>query len=298
MLVIANYAMKGQMQALLAIAIFSALSVFLAPFGILVGAIIALVTLRISVTEGFKALAWGVVSHLAISVMISGTYLPGLLAVIEYMLPVYLMAVVLRSTQSLALALQFAMILVGVTMVGFHLAVDNPAQWWITLFNEHVMPLLAASEIEYDQDVINSLADMVTMLIGVFIIILWFSILVVARWWQSELYNPGGFKEDFYNLALPKSAAYMAIFLAVAGLFAGAQSGLVYDLSGVIIAGLMFQGLAIAHKTVAVNDYSTGWLVGLYVLLFILPQAMLILATIGLVDSFVDFRSRLENEEQ
>ena len=298
MLIIANYAMKGPMQALLGITIFSVLSVFLAPFGIIAGALIALVTLRVSVTEGFKALVWGVVSHMAISVLISGSYLSGLVSIIEYMVPVYLMAVVLRSTQSLALALQFAMILVGVTMVGFHLAIDNPAQWWISLFTEYVAPLLATSNIDYDQDVINSLADMVTMLIGIFIIILWFSILVVARWWQSELYNPGGFKEDFYSLALPKSAAYMALFLAIAGLFAGSQGGLIYDLSGVIIAGLMFQGLAIAHKTVAVNNYSNAWLVGLYILLFILPQAMLILATIGLVDTFVDFRRRLENEEQ
>jgi uncharacterized protein YybS (DUF2232 family) len=176
--------------------------------------------------------------------------------------------------------------------------IANPTEWWLLQFKEYVAPLLEASQVEYDIEAINSLADMVTMLIGVFIIVLWFSILIVARWWQSELYHPGKFKEDFYELSLPKSTAYLAILLAVVGLINGVDYGLVYDVSGVLIAGLMFQGLAIAHKTVAVNQLSTAWLVGLYVLLFLLPQTMLILATIGLVDTWVDFRGRWENEEQ
>lgn len=298
MLGIANYAMKGQIQALVAVVLFSALSVFLAPFGILVGALIALVTLRIGVTEGFKTLVWGVVSHTAITGLISGNYFPAVISVIEYMLPVYLMAVVLRKTNSMALALQFAMILVGVSIVMFHLMIANPAEWWMAQFNEYVAPLLEASQVEFDIQSITALADMVTMLLGVFIIILWFSILVVARWWQSELYHPGKFKTDFYELALPKSTAYLAVLIAIIGLLNGAEHGLAYDISGVLIAGLMFQGIAIAHKTVAVNQLSTGWLVGMYILLFLLPQAMLILATIGLVDTWVDFRSRWENEEQ
>ncbi len=79
MLGIANYAMKGPKQALMLIVLFSVLSVFLAPFGILVGAIIALVTLRISVTEGFKALIWGALSHTLISYMVTGNYFPAIL---------------------------------------------------------------------------------------------------------------------------------------------------------------------------------------------------------------------------
>lgn len=298
MLGIAKYAMNGPMQALIAVAGFSVLSAFLAPFGILVGAIIALVTLRVSVAEGFKTLAWGVVSHTVVTVALTGNYFPAVLAVMEYMLPVFAMAVVLRNTQSMALALQFAMVLVGGLLVGFHLVIENPTQWWMAQFHDHLAPILAISKVEYSLEAVEAMAGMVTMLLAVFVIILWFSILVIARWWQSELYNPGGFKSDFYDFSLPKSSAYIAILLAALGLLSGFQEGLIYDLSAVLIAGFMFQGLAIAHKTVAVNQLSSGWLVGLYILLFILPQMMLILATIGLVDNWIDFRRRLENEEQ
>ena len=297
MLVIANYAMKGPLQATIAAVLFSALSVLLAPFGILTGAIIALVTLRISVTEGFKTLVWSVVAHTALTLIMTGSYFPAIISVIEFILPVWLMAVVLRQTNSLALALQFAMILVGLGVVLFYLAVPNPAEWWLALFNQYIAPVLEASKISFDKDLIPSLVEMMTMLLAVLMIILWFSILVVARWWQSELYNPGQFKTDFYQLTLPKATAYTAIVLAVIGLVSGAKPGLAYDLSGVIIAGLMFQGIAIAHQTVAIKKLSSGWLVGLYILLFLFPQAMLILATIGLVDTWVNFRSRWENKE-
>lgn len=297
MLAIAKYSMKGPMQAYIAAVFFSVLSVFFAPFGILVGAIIALVTLRISVTEGFKTLVWSAIANTALTVMMTGMYFSGMVSIIEFMLPIWLMAVVLRQTNSLALALQFAMIVVGVGIVLFYLAVPNPADWWLGLFNQYVAPMLEASKISYEKDLIPTLTKMVTMLIAVFMIVLWFSMLLIARKWQSELYNPGQFKTDFYQLTLPKATAYTAIALAVIGLVNGSQPGLIYDLSSVIIAGLMFQGIAIAHQIVSIKQLSSAWLVGLYILLFLFPQAMLILATIGLVDIWVNFRSRWDNKE-
>ncbi|QCU90116.1 DUF2232 domain-containing protein [Thiomicrorhabdus sediminis] len=297
MLGIANYAMKGPTQALIAIVIFAALSVFLAPFGIIVGALIALVTLRVSVSEGFKTLVWGVLSHVGLTLLLTGSMLGGFLAVAEYMLPVWLMAVVLRQTNSLASALQFAMVLVGVLVVGFHLMVADTSQWWLSLFNQYLAPVLQASQIEYEVERIAQITDHFTMLVAVFMIVLWFSILVVGRWWQSELYYPGRFKTDFYQLALPKSTAYVAIALAVLGLLNASQNSMINDLSSVLIAGLMMQGIAIAHHTVATKEMRTAWLVGLYILLFLVPESMLVLATIGLVDTWVDFRNRWTNKE-
>ncbi|GKT12920.1 MAG: hypothetical protein ISEC1_P1912 [Thiomicrorhabdus sp.] len=297
MLGIARFTMKGPMQALIAVALLSALSIWVAPFGILVGAIIALVTLRVSVTDGFKTLLLGVVVHMLITVVISGLYWPGMMSVMEYMLPVWLMSVILRQTNSLAKALQLAMIIVGVGLIGFYLIIPNPSEWWLALFNQSLAPMLEASGVVYQPEIIAEVVKMVTMLLAVFAVMLWFSILSLGRWWQSELYHQGQFKTDFYQLRLPKSTAYIAIVLAVLGLISGSSSGMIYDLSGVIIAGLMFQGIAIAHQTVSIRQLHTAWLVGLYILLIIFPQTMLILATIGLVDTWVDFRNRWEKEE-
>lgn len=296
MLGIANYTMKGPLQALIAVCAFSVLSVWVAPLGLFVGAIIALVTLRVSISEGFKTLAWAVISHMMVSIYLSGSYWPGIIAVIEYMLPVWVMSVILRQTNSIAAALQFAMVLAGAAVLTFHLMVPNPADWWLTLFNEHIAPVLAQSNVEYQAEAIKELASLITMLIGIFAVILWFSILIIARWWQSELYYPGQFKTDFYQLRLTRPTAYAAIALAVLGLILGDDVALIQDLSSVIIVGLMIQGIAIAHHTVSINQLHTAWLVTMYVLLFIFPQTMLILATIGLIDSWMDFRNRWDKE--
>lgn len=296
MLGIANYAMKGPLQALIAAVLFSALSVWIVPLGLLVGAIIALVTLRVGVTDGFKILLWSVVANVALTSAMSGTVLPAVVAVIEYMLPIWLMAAVLRNTNSLAMALQLAMLLAGGAVVLVHLLMPVPADWWMNLFNEQFKPVLDASGVVYDLDTVTRLSQMVTMLLAMFAVMLWFAILVWGRWWQGVLYHPGQFQADFFQLRLPKSTAYVAIALALAGLVWGHESGLAYDLSGVMIAGLMFQGLAIAHQTVSIKQLHKAWLVTLYVLLFLFPQAMLILATIGLVDIWVDLRSRWEQE--
>lgn len=296
MLGIASFVMKGPTQALIAAILFSALTVWVAPFGLLAGAIIGLITLRVGVADGFKVLLWSVLTVVGLTVMLSGNAWPGLISVMEYMVPVWLMAWVLRNTNSLALALQTAMIMAGAAVIGLHLVVSDPAAWWMMLFNEQLKPMLEASQVPYDEAAIESLAEMVTLLLAVFAVMLWFSILILGRWWQGSLYHPGQFHADFYALSLPKSTAYAAVLLAVLGLVSGAQAGIVYDLSGVVIAGLMFQGLAIAHQTVAIKQLHTAWLVTLYVLLFLFPQAMLILATIGLLDIWLDIRNRWEQE--
>ncbi|MDG6772913.1 DUF2232 domain-containing protein [Thiomicrorhabdus sp. ZW0627] len=296
MLGIAKFVMKGPMQALIAAVLFSALSVWIAPFGMFVGAVIGLVTLRVGVVDGLKLLVWSILANIGLTFVMTGTLFPAWISVIEYMLPVWLMAVVLRNTNSLALSLQLAMIMAGLGVVALHLLVPNPAEWWLDLFNQQVKPLLEASGVEYQSDAIQALANMVTMLLAMFAVALWFSILVMARWWQGGLYHPGQFQSDFYQMALPKTTAYVAVVLAIAGLFLSTGYGIVYDLSGVMVAGLMFQGLAIAHQTVSVKKLHTAWLVALYVLLFLFPQAMLILATIGLLDIWINFRSRWVQE--
>ena len=297
MLGIATYSMKGPLQALIAVSLFSALSVWIAPFGLLVGAIIALVTLRVSVIDGFKTLAWGALVNIVLTLVVTGAYWPSVLAVMEYMLPIWLMSVILRQTNSLATALQFAMLVAGLGLIGFYLIIPNPSDWWLAQFNSVIAPVLESSGVDYQPEMITKMMNMVTMLLAVFAVILWFSILTIGRWWQSELYHPGQFKVDFYQLRLPKSTAYVAIVLAILGLALGEGDGLISDLTAVVVVGLMFQGIAIAHHSIAIKKMHKVWLVGLYILLFIFPQTMLILATIGLIDTWIDFRNRWKKEE-
>ncbi|WP_130537351.1 DUF2232 domain-containing protein [Thiomicrorhabdus indica] len=296
MLGIANYSMKGPKQAAIAVVLSSALSVILAPIGLITGGLIALVTLRISSIEGFKSLALAVVAQLAVTMMITGNALPAFIAIMEFLLPVWVLSVVLRETQSFAKTLQAALIFIAIGLALFHLSVSDTAAYWLALYNETIAPVLAEAKVEYDLELITQLANMVTMLIAVFALVLWFSIVLIGRWWQSQLYAPGQFRKDFYELRVSSQTAYAGIAISIASLALGQTNGLIYDLTGLFIAVFMFQGLAIAHATVDQKQASVGWLVGIYILLFIFPQTMLILATLGLIDTWMDFRRRWDSE--
>lgn len=290
MISVANFVMKGPKQAFLAILILSALTTWIAPLGVLVGAIIALVTLRVGEADGFKILMAAMAIQLLLSFGVSNSIWPAVVAIIEYMLPVWLMSWVLRQTNSLALSLSLNMLMVGAGVILFHLVVGETDAWWLQVFNTYLAPVLSQTDTVVPQDILQSVAAVTTMLLAMFLVILWFSMLVLGRWWQSALYFPGKFREDFYQLRLPKNIVLLAAAIALAGLFM--QSSLIQDVSGVLMTGLMFQGLAVSHHAVHQRDMSSMWLGGLYLLLFLFPQTILILATIGFIDTWVDIRNK------
>ncbi len=294
MLFVANYTMKGPLQALIATLLLSVLTVWFAPFGLLLGGIIALITLRVGVNEGLKALLLAMIANVGFTTMLMGSIWPGIVTVIEYMLPVWLLSLVLRKTNSLASVIHLAMLMAGVGVVGFYLTVGDPAVWWENLIKTVLEPLMAQAEVTLPPELATNMAKVATLFLGMFAVMLWTSIIFLARWWQSALYFPGRFREDFYQIRMPKSVAYLAVVIALTGLLV--KTGIAQDLSGVMVAGLMFPGLAIVHHAVSVKKMSSGWLIGLYVLLFIFPQMILIVATIGLVDTWLDIRSRWTQE--
>ena len=64
---------------------------------------------------------------------------------------------------------------------------------------------------------------------------------------------------------------------------------------GVLAAMVLFlQGLAVVHGMLAKTGSGSVWLVVLYLLLiFFMPQAVMVLATVGLMDVWIDFRARV-----
>ncbi|GAB6034312.1 DUF2232 domain-containing protein [Galenea microaerophila] len=292
MLAIANTVMKGPKQAYLLASLLAFLTLLFSPVGLLWGAVIVLVTLRVGTQEGLKLLAVSALVNILGTLVITGSYLPALAAVMEYAAPVWAFAALLRQTQSLETTLTAIMLVVVGSILAFYLAVGNPEQWWLQVITQILEPVMTQANLDLPAEALQEFAHMLTFLMGMFMVILWFGIVLWGRWWQSRLYYPGQFQKDFYRLKLPASVVYAAIILSVAGLIFS-QSTLLMDLTGVLMAGLMFQGLAIAHKVFSAKH--KAWLIGLYVLLFLFPQTILILATIALLDFWFDFR-KLDGE--
>ena len=112
--------------------------------------------------------------------------------------------------------------------------------------------------------------------------------LVLGRYWQAALYNPGGFGEEFRTLRMP---ALLALLL-VAGMLLGPSLGLPM-LAPLCSVPLVFAGVALVHGLVAAGRLGRFWLVGLYVTLVLFMQLIYpLLVVIAIVDSLFDFRGR------
>jgi len=115
--------------------------------------------------------------------------------------------------------------------------------------------------------------------------------LLLARWLQARLYNPGGFRQEFHALRLsPVVAAVLALMLLLGQ--ASADARLV--LSCVAIP-MLLAGLALVHGVLGVKRNNGPLLVFFYVaLVFTSWLGAVVLVLAAVVDSFVDFRNRIQ----
>jgi hypothetical protein len=117
--------------------------------------------------------------------------------------------------------------------------------------------------------------------------------LLLGRWWQSLLVNPGGLHSEFCNLRFPQSTGLMVLGLMIVSRFIqGPASDMAAQGVLVMLVPYLFAGLATLHGLVAQQGRGKGWLITVYALLGVIPQTALLLSGLGLVDTWVDFRRR------
>ncbi len=114
--------------------------------------------------------------------------------------------------------------------------------------------------------------------------------LMLGRYWQAALYNPGGFGSEFRALRFPPMLAMLLLVGMLLGPNLGVQLAVLTPLCSV---PLVFAGLALMHGLVAQGRLPRFWLVGLYVTLVLFMQLIYpLLAVLAIVDSLFDFRGR------
>ncbi|CAI8883289.1 hypothetical protein [Methylococcus capsulatus] len=116
-----------------------------------------------------------------------------------------------------------------------------------------------------------------------------FLTLLLARWWQSLLYNPDQFGPEFQRLRLPRTAlaAVVALLLLVHFLRPALEMHIL--LVGIMIYA--FQGLAVVHGVVTQRGIGwTGWLPPYLALVFVPQFGAVGLAVLGAADALANFR--------
>ena len=113
---------------------------------------------------------------------------------------------------------------------------------------------------------------------------------LLGRYWQALLYNPGGFGREFRAVRLP---APMAVSLLVGIFLLPGLSIELAMLTPLCSVPLAFAGVALLHGLVTQQRLARFWLVGLYVSLLLFMQLVYpLLVVLAVVDSLFDFRGR------
>lgn len=113
---------------------------------------------------------------------------------------------------------------------------------------------------------------------------------VLARWWQAMLYNPGGFQQEFHQLRLGPVQA-IASFTAV--LYCWAQGGDYQPWASLFALPLLLVGISLAHFTVKVKNVGRQWLVLFYIALLLISPLMVLLVVLAVMDTWTNFRARI-----
>lgn len=301
----AQYIMRGRLQAMLVAVAMAILSLILPPMNYLSSAVIALVTLRRGWQEGLIIIvgAGAVMAVFTLVTPLNPIY-AGVFAAAVWV-PVWLLALVLRATVSLSTTVMVAGVIGLVGIVLTYQVLDNPAQSWQEVMGRVIEQAPVPAPAEKGQTAANPLGEMLEqaaphmtgMAVAALVLGLMLSLLL-ARWWQALLYNPGGFKREFHALRLSRGFAAVALaVLLVSLLTADRLQEVALNMLIVVVAVCLLPGLALLHGIVETKAAHPAWLAGIYVLgVFVLPQLALVLAVTALADSWLDIRARLQSK--
>lgn len=291
---IAKLAMRGPVPAALLAAAFAYAGLMFAPSLVPSAAIVALVVLRHGLAEGLKTAAFASATVAAVALLTFGKLGLAALVVIAPWGPIVASAWILAATGNPGRAVALLGVFAVVFAASVRQSVPDIDAFWrerLEALGESVKAqgghFLTGEEIATFAGLVHpgTVGAVTLCLVGA---------LMLARWWQSVLYRPGAFGEEFRALCLPRWVFPVGVAASVAAWLArGAGTGgsLLGDVGLVLVLLFSIQGLAIAHERVHATGGRKGWLVGMYIVLGLVPHVgITALAAAGVADVVTDFR--------
>jgi hypothetical protein len=271
---LAEFVMTDRRRAIIAVLLLGLLPMV----NLLSPVIVGLIMLRKGWGEAVAVLVWALLPMGAYAYI--GDVVPLILLV-----GVTLIAAVLRETQSWELSLIGA-VLVGLTVEAYL----RIAPELLDLLFQQLEAYMAANSIEGLP--IEELRATLTSFLGATYGMLAGLLLILARWMQAALYNPGGFRQEFHSLRIGSRVALLLVAVIMASNFGVLPSS--WTIYGIV--PLLFAGAALVHGVVALRQMP-GSVLAVFYAVMLLPIAMQAVALLALMDSWYDFRTRLARKD-
>jgi hypothetical protein len=299
---LASFILRGPSQAILVAVGTGVLALMMPPFSIISGAAVALTTLRVGMRSGAIVML-GSTAFVAVLTWLSlGNALPALMFLGVMWLPLWALGWVLRETRSLSLTMIAAGVVGILGIFATYLMLGDVTNWWEEALRALFEPAIEAgaggplADPEVVEQVLADLSKVMTGIAAAGLVLNTIMCLFLARGWQALLFNPGGFRSEFHELRFGIKAALVSMAVIVLSMVPmGGLSNVAVEAMIVILSLYVIQGLAMIHAVVAIRKMHVAWLIGVYmVAFFILPHLMAVVALLGLVDTWVDFRRRVD----
>ncbi len=277
---LAEFVMRGRLQALLVI-VAGAGSLL---FCWISAAALALVTLRKGAGAGAWLFMWALLP--------AGTlvYAFGDTGPLALLVGTMVLALVLRATVNLPLAVLAAVGVgagTGLAMVAFSGAyLDQMAAYFGEFLGSMEQQLSQGGQpVELPRPGATQIAGM----LGAGTAMMSVLCLLLARYWQAALYNPGGFGAEFKALYYPATVSSVLVIVALVLYGLGTQYR-TWMVSCLI--PLTFAGLALIHTRLELRGRGRGWLTGFYIAWVIFDPVKILVVFLAIADSWLNFRQR------
>ena len=297
---LADFIVSGRFQAILVASASGILAFLMPPWSTLLvylgAASIALVTLRMGLLQGLQLLV--------IATALTGLFyqlagVPAAATAITLLMmwsPCWIASSVLRGSTSMALAMTSG---AGVGVIALALIYGffgDPAPWWFEQLQLLEEALEQSGLLAQDTAADSLMRELSRLMTGVVLASLVLSALcsvLLGRWWQAMQVNPGGLRTEFNKLRFGQVTGLLTLGVMIFAQFAaGSVRDMAVQAVMIMLVPYLFAGLGVVHGVVAGAGRGRGWLIAVYIVLAIVPQATLLLAGGGLLDTWIDFRRR------
>lgn len=282
----ASYVMRGRRQAVIVGLLFTILPLF----GWMSNVIVSLVTLRKGAKEGAIVLLWVILPAVVVAGL--GNRLIILYGIIGGSLFTYVLALVLRQTQSWKAVLTASLLLGLLAVLLVHAWIPNITEVWVNQFNHYAVLIKNQFDITVNTARLQLFSKFATGFQVAFITLSVLINLILARGFQSMLYNPGQLRPELKNVRLSLWEVLVFLLIGISSFF-----GVAMAQDALPVIGLIFvlAGISIFHAMADLKNVTHKWIFLFYVLLGVFfPYVAIVLIIFAIIDSLFNLRFRLK----
>jgi hypothetical protein len=277
---LAEFIMRGRMQA-------SVVALLGSWFPLISPATVALVGLRRGAQDGMLILLWAVLPSLA-TLFVGDLGLLMTLFTLAGLLTTFAVALMLSSRFSWSQSLIGLVVLSSFFGLLLNVLTPDSIQTVVNLLAEKLEQVQAQAD-QAPAIMMPSLVFVIGLISYVIAINSVLSLLL-ARWWQATLYNPGGFQTEFHLLRLGPVQTLICI---VAMVFCGLQGEDYQAWLSLMGLPLLLAGIALVHHVANIRNTGGQWLVLFYLMLLLFNPIILVLMAVAALDTWINFRTRI-----